>query len=193
MIFGRRVFALCLLAAAPGAQAQAVWGLPQLMQALAQTRAATARFTQTETAPVLSAPLLSAGTLTYVAPDYLRKVTLSPAPEAFVLDHGEVTVSGGTAGTHKFAVGQDPRIAGLVEGIRATLAGDLPGLQRYYRVTLSGGAAGWQLQMAPNGAALARFLRSMTIAGVAGHVDAIDTVGSDGSETRMSIQAPHAP
>jgi hypothetical protein len=184
---------LGLLAAASGAQGQTGWGLPQLMQALAQTRAATANFTEQQTAPVLTAPLRSSGTLTYAAPDYLCKATLFPAPESFILEHGEVTITSAAEGTHTFTLEQDPRIAGLVEGIRATLAGDAPGLERYYNVALSGDAAGWQLYLTPKDPALARFLRSMTIEGESGRIDLIATLGSDGAETRMRIQAPDAP
>jgi len=181
---------LCLLAGFAPARAQTDWGLPQLMQALSQTRSATGHFTQRQTAPVLSAPLISTGTLIYVAPDYVRKTTTAPAPEVFTLDHGQVTLSGAnTGGTHVFALAQDPRIAGLIAGIRATLAGDLPALERYYTVSLSGDEADWQLQLTPKDSSLARFIRVMTISGTQNHVAVIDTVTSDGGETRMSISA----
>jgi hypothetical protein len=187
----RRTFLLlCLLAPASFAHAQTVWGLQQLMQSLAQNRAATANFTERETSPVLSAPLISTGTLTYVAPDYVRKVTISPVPEVFILDHGQIMLSGSTTGgPHVFSLNQDPRIGGLVEGIRATLAGDLPGLEQYYAVTLSGNAADWQLHLLPNNPGLQRFLRAITISGAGASINTIDTVSTDGSDSRMSISA----
>lgn len=179
-----------LLAGIAPARSQTGWGVTQLMQALAQTRSATGHFTQRQTAPVLSAPLISTGTLIYKAPDYLRKTTTSPAPEVFTLDHGEVTLSGAnTGGTHVFALRQDPRIAGLIVGIRATLAGDLPALEQYYTVTFSGDETDWQLHLTPKNSSLARFIRAMTISGAQGRVAVIDTVTADGGETRMSISA----
>jgi outer membrane lipoprotein-sorting protein len=185
---------LCLLAMAAPAWAQPVspsaWGLPQLMQSLAQTRAATGNFTEREISPVLSAPLISTGTLTYVAPDYVRKVTNTPAPEIFILDHGQVTLTSPTSdGTRVFTLHQDPRIAGLVEGIRATLAGDLPALEQYYIVTVSGSAADWQLHLAPKDASLQRFLRAMSVSGAGGRIASIDTASADGSESIMTISA----
>lgn len=180
---------LWLLACAPAAQAQSAWDLASLMQSLAQVRAASASFTERQTAPVLSAPLTSTGTLTYAAPDYLRKATLTPVPEIFTLDHDEVTFTGGPSGrTHVFALNQDPRIAGLVEGIRATLAGDLPGLERYYNVSLSGSADAWELHLFPKTPALQRFIRTITISGSQGSIAVIDTQTSDGGNSRMSIQ-----
>ena len=194
MIFGaelpRRAVFLCLLAAASPVHAQSAWGLTQLMQSLAQTRAATGNFTEREISPVLSAPLVSTGTLTYVAPNYVRKVTNSPAPEVFILDHDQVTLTSPTSdGTRVFALNQDPRIAGLVVGIRATLAGDLPALDQYYVVGLTGNAAGWQLHLAPKDASLQRFLRAITIGGAQGQITIIDTASTDGSESLMSITA----
>ena len=193
MIFGAEVgyaaVVLCLLANAP-AWAQPAWGLAQLMQSLAQLHAGSASFTERQTSPVLSAPLISAGTLTYDAPDYLRKVTISPVPESFVLDHDRVTLSGdGAAGTHVFAVNQDPRIAGLVEGIRGTLAGDLPALEQVYTVSLSGSAASWQLRLQPTQPALRRFVQSLVISGSEGRITVIDAVSSDGSGETMTIRA----
>jgi outer membrane lipoprotein-sorting protein len=189
----RRLFLLlCLLAAAP-AHAQSAWGLQQLMQSLAQTRSATASFSERQTSPVLSAPLTSTGTLIYVAPNYLRKTTTSPAPESFTLDHDQITLTSSTSGgTHVFTINQDPRIAGLVQGIRATLAGDLPTLEQYYTVSLSGDADNWQILLQPKTAPLTRFLRAITITGAQGHIANIDTASADGSDSRMSISAAHA-
>jgi hypothetical protein len=186
----RLLTALCLfIAAAHQAQSAPGWGLASLMQSLAQVRAASANFTELQSAPELSAPLVSAGTLTYAAPDYLRKATISPVPEIFVLDHDHVTLTGGgDGGTHEFALNDDPRIAGLVEGIRATLAGDLPALQRFYTISLNGDAAGWQLRLLPKDPALARFVRSIVISGSQDRIGIIDTVSSDGGDSRMSIR-----
>ena len=180
---------LCLLG--PAAHAQTAWGLPQLMRSLAQIRTASAQFSERETSPILSAPLISTGTLTYVAPSYLNKATTAPRQENFTLDHGQVTLTSGGA-THVFALTQDSRIAGLVEGISGTLSGDLPGLQRIYHLTLTGSPVSWQLQLVPKDASLARFIRIMVITGSENRIAAIDTASADGSDSRMSIAAPQA-
>jgi hypothetical protein len=172
--------------------AQTPWGLPQLMQGLAQTRAGTANFTERQTSPVLSAPLLSSGTLRFVAPDYLRKTTVSPAPENFTLDHDQITLTGGS-GTRVFQIGQDPRIAGMVEAIRSTLTGNLPVLQQFYTLSVTGDASAWRLLLLPKAAPLNHFLRAVTITGVQDHVTGIDTASADGSDSRMSISPQNAP
>ncbi|HQT63162.1 MAG: hypothetical protein B7Z75_11855 [Acidocella sp. 20-57-95] len=180
--------------AVPTAAGPAGWGVGALMQALAQTRSATVAFTESQSSPVLSTPLVSTGTLSYVAPDYMRKATLSPAPNVFTLDHDQVTLTNGTdAGTHVFNLRQDPRIAGLVEGIRATLAGDLPTLEHFYSLSLTGDAADWQLKLRPKDPALAQFVRLIVISGRQGRIALIDTTSNDGSESQMSIKADDAP
>lgn len=190
----RWFLACCALAAntAPAlAQPTATgWGVPQLMQEMAQVHSATASFTERRTAPVLSSPLLSRGTLTYAAPDYMRKTTATPVPEDFVLDHGRITMAGGADGaTHHFALTDDPRIGGLVEGIRATLAGDLPALEHYYTLSLGGDAADWQLRLQPRNPALQHFIQSIVIRGQQDRIASIDTLSRDGSKSLMSLGA----
>lgn len=190
----RRFLACCAFAASTGpALAQSAptgWGVPQLMQEMAQVHSATASFTERRTAPVLNAPLLSQGTLTYEAPDYMRKTTATPVPEDFVLDNGRITMTGGADGaTHHFALTDDPRIGGLVEGIRATLAGDLPALEQYYTLSLAGSAADWQLRLQPRSPALQHFIQSIVIRGQQDRIASIDTLSRDGSESLMSLGA----
>lgn len=186
---------LCLLVggllAAPAAMAQTAvpaWGLGALMREMARVRAATASFTERQTSPLLSAPLLAQGTLTYAAPDYMRKTTLAPVLESFTLAGDRITMTGGAdGGTHVFPVSAAPQIGGLVEGIRATLAGDASTLTRLYTVRLSGGAAGWQLLLRPRDAKLARLVRSIDIRGSQDRIEAIDTLSPDGGDSAMSI------
>jgi hypothetical protein len=187
----RWLLAACLLAAAPAALAQTAappWGLEPLMLSLAQVQFASAKFTERKTSPLLSAPLTTRGTLTYTAPDYMRKTTLSPMSESFTLNHNRVTMSGGPDGeTREFLLAEAPQIGGLVEGIRATLAGDLPTLHRLYEVQLSGGAASWQLLLRPKDPRLARFVQTIMVQGSQDRIDVIDTLSPDGSDSSMSI------
>lgn len=164
------------------------WGLPQLMHALKQVKSASGRFIERKTLHMLSVPLMSFGTLTYVAPDHMQKITLSPKPQRFVLDGDHVTITGGVdKQSHTFSLTDDPQVAGLVEGIRATLAGDLPMLNRFYMVRLSGNAADWQLQLHPKDAALDRFVKQIRIFGSRDRIHTIDTEESNGDHSEMSI------
>ena len=164
------------------------WGLPQLMETLSQVRSASARFTETKTVSMLNSPLVASGTLTYVAPDHMEKITLAPVHERFLLDHNRVTIEGGPGEqTHVFALTADPRIAGLVEGIRATLAGDLAALDRFYLVRLVGDAGNWQLLLQPRDPDLAHFVQGIRIQGSQDRIETIDTATANGDHTEMTI------
>jgi hypothetical protein len=179
---------ICLSGSLHFALAQSAnWGLPQLMQSLAQVHSASASFAERQTVAMLNAPLMSAGTLSYVAPDYVRKVTTSPAAQDFVLDHGVVTLTGLDHQTHRFSVNEAPQIGGLVEGIRATLAGDLPALERVYDVRLTGNAANWQLFLQPKDPSVTRFVKWIVIQGSQSQIHAVDTASADGGHSEMGI------
>ena len=192
---GRILAVLCImLCGVSSAMAQsaysatAKWGLPELMQELAQVKSASARFTERKTMHMLKVPLVTSGTLKYVAPDHVEKITLFPEHERFVLSGNRVTITGKKDhGTHTFLLTQDPQIAGLVEGIRATLAGDLPTLERFYSVHFSGDGAQWRLLLKPKDAELAHFIKWLRISGHADRIEAIDTESANGDHSEMTV------
>jgi hypothetical protein len=180
------LFLLIADAAHAAQAAPAAWGLPALMRTLSQVHSASADFTERKTMAMLNAPLITSGTLRYVAPDYVAKTTISPAPESFVLDHGMVTMVTG-ATRENFAIATQPQIGGLVEAIRATLAGDLPALNRFYAVRLTGAAANWQILLQPKDPALAHFLRWIIVQGSGNRITAIDTASGGNDHSEMGV------
>jgi hypothetical protein len=189
----RAALAFLILLAHP-AQADAPFKLKDLMGELAAVRASSASFTEQTTSPLLTSPVTSAGTLSYRAPDYIRKTTRTPVPEDFVLEGDRITMRGGQDGaTHIFTTDQDARIGGLVEAIRATLAGNLPALTALYAVQLTGSNAAWQLQLTPQSRALARFVKCIRFAGSDGRITLISTQYGDGGNSLMRISIADAP
>jgi hypothetical protein len=174
-------------AGATAAQSAPAWGLPQLMASLAGVKAASAQFTERKTMAVLNAPLIETGLLRYQAPDRMEKMTLTPAPENFVLDAGQVSLTGADGRTHSFSLGQAPAIGGLAAGILATLAGDEPALEAIYHVRCSGGPAGWQLLLQPKDPALGKIIDWIAIRGRFADIDEIDTQSQNGDHSEMSI------
>ena len=88
---------LCLVTTAAHAEeaastSAAAWGLPQLMQSLAQVSATQGKFVERKYLSVLNRPLESSGTLSFRAPDHLEKHTLSPKQESLVLDQGVLVI-----------------------------------------------------------------------------------------------------
>lgn len=185
----RRLLLAVLLFAPVCAGAQTIpWGLDALMQQMAHVKKATASFTAQKTSPLLTTPLSARGVLVYRAPYYMRKTTLSPVHEVFILDHDRITMSGGPGGqTQRFSTSDAPQIAGLVTGIRAVLAGDTATLTRLYSVGLRGTEGTWQLRLVPLDARTRKIVKSITIAGSDDRVTGIDTLAPSGGLTRMHV------
>ena len=166
------------------------WDLPRLMAGLQQVRAANAHFVERRYFSMLTQPIETSGTLAYVAPDKLRKQTLAPKPELLVVDGSNLTIEPGPEGKGRILSLEDyPQIGALVESIRATLAGDLTTLLRYFDVTLKGGPADWQLRLEPKGRRLRDFIRSIRIGGSRFEIRSVETAEGDGDRSEMSIVA----
>ena len=165
------------------------WDLPQLMRELAHVTSASGRFTERKTSQMLSAPLVTSGTLTYVAPDRVQKTILTPVEELFELNRNQVTITGGPdRQTHHFSLDDNSRIMGLVQAIRATLAGDLPTLNRFYEVQCTGDVTNWQLQLKPRDASLAGLVAWIRIEGSEDRIDSIETESGNGDHSEMSVK-----
>jgi outer membrane lipoprotein-sorting protein len=181
---------LCaLLLGAPAlAQQTQAWGITQLMQTLAQVKSSSAQFTERKTMRMLSEPLVTSGTLLYLAPDQVQKITVLPKRERVAVRGDTVTLDGGQdERSRTLSLSDYPEIGGIVEGIRATLAGDLPTLRRYYAVQLDGSATDWRLLLQPIDPKLQKFLKSIRIAGDGNKVHAVVTEDGDGDISEMSI------
>jgi hypothetical protein len=137
---------------------------------------------------ILSEPLLASGTLLYLAPDQVQKITVLPQRERVAVRGDTVTIEGGQDDRGRtLSLADYPEIGGIVEGIRATLAGDLPTLRRFYAVQLDGSAADWRLVLQPTALKLQKFVKQIRIAGSGNKVHIVETEDGDGDLSQMSI------
>jgi outer membrane lipoprotein-sorting protein len=172
-----------IAAAQPSTEA---FDIGQLMARFSAIKNSTARFNERKYLRMLKTPLEDSGVLVYAAPDKLQKNTLLPKPESLVIEGDSLTIDReGKTQTLKLA--DYPQIAGLIEGIRATLAGDLPGLQRFYSLYLEGDANAWRLLLKPRDPKMQDIVQSIFISGTGGHIKSIDTLESDGDHSEMTI------
>jgi outer membrane lipoprotein-sorting protein len=190
----KNILLACAVASLSTARAQTSattltgFGLERLMAELARVSSASAQFTERKTMQVLTTPMLTSGTLTYIAPDHIQKTTLTPATERFVLDRDDVSITGGPNNqTERYSLAKAPQIAGLVAGIRATLAGDLATLERYYVVQLAGMNSAWRLNLLPRSAASAHFVKLISILGSQDRISEIDTESPNGDHSEMTV------
>jgi hypothetical protein len=188
------VVAFCAILRCVSADAQdtretgRTWGIAQLMLSMAQVKTASGRFEERKTLRVLNEPLFLSGTLLYVAPDQVQKITLLPRRERVTISGDTLTIEGGQEDQNRtLSLSDHPEIAGIVEGVRATLAGDLPTLTHFYGILLEGAATDWRLTLQPIDPKLQQFVKWIRIAGRSNKIHTVQTEDGDGDHSEMSI------
>lgn len=187
----RRLWMIAALSAllAP-ATAAPKWGLPELMQAFARVPAIDSTFTEQRESVYLNAPVTLSGELRYVAPQRLEKHTLAPVNERFVADGDRLSVErivNGKLQSHRVSLHDYPQLRPLIDGVRATLAGDGATLARYYTPGLSGNAQSWRLRLLPREAALRERISEVRIDGRAAEIVGVEIHEAGGDVSRMRI------
>ncbi|GGF46792.1 hypothetical protein GCM10011611_61500 [Aliidongia dinghuensis] len=184
----RALAGLALLLLAHGAWAEeAPWGLVRLMAQLQAVKQARAHFVERKTAAMLTAPVESTGTLSYVAPDRLEKITLTPAPESIVLAGDTLTGVQPNGDKFSISLGDHQEVAALVEGVRSTMAGDLRTLGRYYAIDLVGHPSEWHLTLTPLDRSVRDKVDAIRIDGAGAVLRTISVHEADGDQSEMTV------
>lgn len=183
-VTGRAALA-ALLACAAGALA-APGDLERIMRALAAESAGSARFAETRTVALLREPIESAGTLSHGPGGRLEKHTTRPRDERLVVEGATVTVLRGGE-RYSLRLADQPGVRALIESLRGTLAGDLPALQRHYRVELEGGFEDWRLFLLPRDPELAELVADVRIGGARGEVRRVEIREASGDRSVMTL------
>jgi Outer membrane lipoprotein carrier protein LolA-like len=163
--------------------------LDVLMRHLAAIPSRHADFVEQKQVAALVRPLISRGQLIYARPAKLWKITDTPRAETLAIDGDQLSISSDGQPPRTLSLADAPAIAGLADGVRATLAGDLPGLQRLYRVVGEGDLPRWRLILTPVGPPLTRLLRVVTIDGVESDIRTITVADVNGDQQVMTITA----
>jgi outer membrane lipoprotein-sorting protein len=178
--------AALLLLAAFQLSAAEEFGPAELMQAFAAIPAARTRFTEVRRSDVLRAPLELKGKLHYQRPDRLERHVLSPYQEVTRIDGDRVTIENPARGEPRtYSLAALPAALALVEGLRATLAGDLAALERHYRVSLAGSREAWTLSLVPRAPAVAGAISGMRLAGSAARLARLEIEETSGDRITM--------
>lgn len=160
----------------------------EVMAQLADVREGRASFVEDRVLPELDQPLTLRGTLHWTAPDRLEKHTVTPNEELLAVAGDRLLwLRPGENSRQEMNLDQAPEIRVLVEAIRATLAGDLATLRRYYEVSFTGGPAGWRLVLSPLSTRVRAMVQRIEIAGRVADLRSVETQGQGGT-TRMVIE-----
>lgn len=180
------VVLVCDLALASVSNAVAA-PLDDLMASLAQRRHGVADFEQTQYLAILKQPAHSSGVLSYDAPDRLEQRTLKPRPQSMLLEHGVLTLQRGSR-QRTLRLQDAPSIAPLLDGVRATLAGDRAALEQRFELTLDGTLDHWQLLLRPRAPEVAAIVQQIRIAGERANILEVEVQQSDGDRSLMTIK-----
>jgi len=158
----------------------------EVLAGLARVERSDATFEETRHIAALTAPVVRRGTLRYVRPSDLEMVVQTPVPERVRVSGTTLTIEGRN-GVREVRIGDMPAIAGWVESVRATLAGDVPALGRHFTVRASGDISRWQLDLTPLSAELAAFVTRVTISGANAQIGRIDVIEASGDRSEMVV------
>jgi hypothetical protein len=135
----------------------------------------------------LKRPVESYGELTYDAPDRLEKRTVEPKPETLTLAGDVLTVVRGGR-TRTLDLKSYPALVPFIESMRATLAGDLPTLQRLFTVDFAGTLARWRLTLTPRDAQVAKTVSQVRIDGANSTLTTVEILETDGDRSLMTLR-----
>jgi len=183
----RVALSLLLLAAAPQLAAQALTSA-ELMRELAKVEASHATFVETKRSALLKEPLVTRGTLAYRRPASIEKHVLQPYNERFAIEGDVLTLENRRGRKLKTSVSGAPGLAALVEGIRATRAGDLAALEHHYEVRVEGRRERWTLLLRPTADEVARHVASITVSGTGSRIVRVEIEEASGDRAVMEIQ-----
>ncbi|WP_241660750.1 outer membrane lipoprotein carrier protein LolA [Variovorax guangxiensis] len=160
--------------------------LGELMGLLAKQKQGEATFTEQRYVRGFDGPLAASGTLSFTAPDQLVRRTLTPRPETMAVDGNNLVLSR-SGRTRSMTLDSVPELQGLVEAMRATLAGNSQVLERYFKSTVSGGADAWTLDLAPVDSRLSSQIAVLRLSGKAGEVLGVEMEFRGGDRSVMTI------
>ena len=161
--------------------------IAQLMAGLAKNPQGAATFTEKKYLAILEQPVESSGELLFIAPARLEKRTLKPRLETMVLDGDTLTLERGRR-KHVLQLKDYPEMAGMIESIRATLAGDRQALERVYHPTLDGGNERWTLVLTPLDPKVGAVIARIRMEGAKDVVRSVEILQADGDRSLMTIE-----
>jgi hypothetical protein len=188
---GKAMLAVFLLGFNPALQA-AQFTFGQLMDALANNRHGVASFTEMKYLSILEHPVESSGVLLFVPPARLEKRTLKPKVETLVLE-GDVLTVERQSQKRVLQLKDYPEVAGMIESIRATLAGDRNALERVYRLSLEGSRDRWTLVLTPLDTRVGQAIARIRMDGTRDEVRSVEIFQADGDRSVMSIRKDASP
>jgi outer membrane lipoprotein-sorting protein len=165
----------------------AAFDVGQLMNELAKHNGGKAKFVEKKTISLLDKPVVSTGEMSYIAPAYLEKRTLTPKPEILILDKDMLSIE---RDKQKLSINlsNQPEALAFIDSIRGTLTGNRAALEKNYGLYLSGTADKWVLTLLPSEPKIAALVLRIVVTGSKNQIRSIEYLQADGDRSLMTIE-----
>lgn len=183
---------LGLIAASCAAASARADAIAEVLAGFAQRPHQQARFVERTYTRLLKRPSETTGELYFDAPDRLEKRTLTPVREVLLVEGEAITVTRGTR-RRTFQMADIPPLRPLLEGLRATLAGDVAGLNAHFSVSFASTGSGWLMTLLPLPGEAQALYQRIQIRGGDSHVQSIAIERGAGERSLMTITPLESP
>lgn len=160
--------------------------LNALMGELGKHRNRQARFVEKRFVKKLEQPLVSEGTLSFVAPDHFERITLTPPTESIVIDGNQLLLKRGGR-SRRLTLDASPESTAIIQAIRGTLSGDAPSLRNAFATQLEGTPEQWTLTLKPTEAQVAAHIARIDIGGRHDQIRRVEVQLANGDRSVMDI------
>ncbi len=168
--------------------------LESLMQGMASTSGVVAEFREVKQLALLSEPLESRGTLYFVPPGRLARVTTAPAATRLVIDGDHFSFDDGT-GSQAMDLSGNPIAKEVVGNFIVLFNGDLDALRDRYEPEFAAGNDGWSLALTPRAKRLRTIIARVTLEGRGRALSRMTLLEAGGDTTTThfeDVQSDHA-
>ena len=174
---------LCLATVLPGRSQGADFNIDQLMRSLPLANSGRATFVEKKFIAMLKQPVVSTGILIFRPPDHFEKLTVKPDPESMRVSGNEMALQRGGQ-RYTIQLQHYPELAGFIDSLRGTLAGNRAALDRSFSLDLEGNIHLWTLVLFPKDSTIIEEIR---ITGGDATVRSILVIQTDGDRSLMTI------
>ena len=179
-----------LLVATRGEATPAVT-LDELLHQLATAPGVVAEFRELKELALLELPLETRGTLYFMPPDRLARVTRAPAATRLVMDGSRMRFEDAT-GSNDVDLADNPVARHFAGNLIALWRGDRAQLEKLYALDFRADGSRWKLRLVPRGAPLDRFIASIELLGDGAEMREMALLEKDGDRTRTVFERSDA-
>lgn len=156
--------------------------LSELMRGMGSASGVVGQFTETKHLALLSEPLEATGTIYFIPPGRLVRLTTSPGRSRLVVDGDKVRFED-ESGSNGMDLSASPIARQFVDAFVVLFNGDEARLKSLYDVQFSVEGQSWRLHLVPHSMPLSRMISYFELVGAGPRIDHMEMAEPDGDRT----------